>query len=77
MPRVSTSPRCRRAKENVIDPLRNGYWLAHRLLNSRARVYYGDIYNIPDEIGQFDVVFLGMVLPHLREPFLPWHRLRV
>ena len=44
-------------------------WLAHRLLSSRARVYYGDIYNIPDKIGQFDVVFLGMVLPHLREPF--------
>jgi SAM-dependent methyltransferase len=52
-----------------VDLLRNGYWLAHRLLKSRARVYYGDIYNIPDEIGQFDVVFLGMVLPHLREPF--------
>jgi hypothetical protein len=48
---------------------RNGYWLAHRLLKSRARVYYGDIYNIPDEIGQFDVVLLGMVLPHSREPF--------
>ena len=52
-----------------LDASRNGYWLAHRLLKSRARVYYGDIYNIPEEIGQFDVVFLGMVLPHLREPF--------
>jgi hypothetical protein len=52
-----------------VDPIRNGYWLAHRLLKSRARVYYGDIYNIPDEIGQIDVVVLGMVLPHLREPF--------
>ena len=52
-----------------VDPIRNSYWLAHRLLKSRARVYYGDIYNIPDEIGQFDVVLLGMVLPHLREPF--------
>ena len=57
------------AMKGDVDPIRNGYWLAHRLLNSRARVYYGDIYNIPDEIGQFDVVFLGMVLPHLREPF--------
>ena len=52
-----------------VEQIRNGYWLAHRLLKSRARVFYGDIYNIPDEIGQFDVVFLGMVLPHLREPF--------
>jgi SAM-dependent methyltransferase len=55
--------------ESRVDLLRNGYRLAHRLLKSRPRVYYGDIYNIPDEIGQFDVVFLGMVLPHLREPF--------
>jgi Methyltransferase domain len=52
-----------------VEPMRNGYWLAHRLLHSRARVYYGDIYNIPAETGQFDVVFLGLVLPHLREPF--------
>ena len=22
-----------------VDPIRNGYWLAHRLLKSRARVY--------------------------------------
>jgi SAM-dependent methyltransferase len=57
------------AMKAFMDPLRNGYWLAHGLLNSRARVYYGDIYNIPDQIGQFDVVFFGMVLPHLREPF--------
>ena len=56
-------------REASVESYRNGYWLAHRLLNSRARVYYGDIYNIPEEIGQFDVVFLGMVLPHLREPF--------
>jgi hypothetical protein len=55
--------------KDFLEPLRNGYWFAHRLLNSRARAYYGDIYNIPEEIGQFDVVFLGMILPHLREPF--------
>ena len=52
-----------------VEPIRNAYWLAHRLLKSHARVFYGDIYNIPEEIGEFDVVFLGMVLPHLREPF--------
>jgi hypothetical protein len=62
-----TAPQTKRKR--VVDPIRNGYWLAHRLLKSRARVYYGDIYNISNEIGQFDVVLLGMVLPHLREPF--------
>jgi hypothetical protein len=69
VPRVLTLPKRRRIWKPDVAPIRNAYWLAHRLLKSRARVYYGDIYSIPDEIGQFDVVFLGMVLPHLREPF--------
>jgi Methyltransferase domain len=58
-------------KQMATDPpaIRNAYWLAHHLLNSRARAFYGNVYNIPDEIGQFDVVVLGMILPHLREPF--------
>ena len=55
--------------DKAVEPTRNSYWLAHRLLQARARVYYGNIYNIPDAIGQFDVVLFGMVLPHLREPF--------
>jgi SAM-dependent methyltransferase len=63
------SSKLRSDLQKELDQIRNSYWLAHRLLNSRAQVYYGDIYNIPDEIGQFDVVVLGMVLPHLRDPF--------
>lgn len=61
--------RMRKSIQNVTTPVRNAYWLAHRLLKSGARAFYGDIYNIPDAIGEFDVVMLGMVLPHLREPF--------
>ena len=49
--------------------LRNAYWYAHRALNSRAKVHYGDVYNLPKQLGNFDVVFLGMILPHLRDPF--------
>ena len=49
--------------------LRNGYWFAHRTLQSRANVYYGDIYNLPDALGQFDVAVFGMILGHLRDPF--------
>jgi SAM-dependent methyltransferase len=50
--------------------VRNAYWFAHRLLRSSAQVYYGDIYHLPEELGLFDVVVLGMVLPHLRDPFM-------
>ena len=50
--------------------LRNAYWFAHRHLDSGCRAYYGDIYNLPAELGNFDIVFFGMVLGHLRDPFL-------
>ena len=35
--------------------LKNGYWFAHERLGSKARVSYGDIYNLPDELGTLEV----------------------
>lgn len=49
--------------------LRNGYWFAHRHLGSNAKAFYGDVYDLPAWLGTFDVVFLGMILGHLRDPF--------
>ncbi len=49
--------------------LKNAYWYAHNELGSNAMVHYGDVYNLPLELGMFDVVFMGMILPHLRDPF--------
>ncbi len=56
--------------KNTIDRLNNAYWLAHRLYNSKARVVYGPVYSIPQEIGFVDVVIYGCILLHLRDPFL-------
>jgi SAM-dependent methyltransferase len=53
-----------------IRRIKRAYWYAHRALQSRASVYYGNIYDIPAALGAFDVVNFGMVLPHLRDPFL-------
>lgn len=47
---------------------RNAYWLSHRLLAAKSKVFYGDIYSIPMEIGQFDVSIVGSVLEHLSDP---------
>ena len=47
---------------------KNGYWLSHRLLNSKAEVYYGDIYDLPSELGEFDIAIVGSVLEHLSDP---------
>ena len=52
-----------------LDRLKNAYWYSHRLLKSRAAAYYGDVYDLPEELGTFDVVLFGMVLGHLRDPF--------
>ena len=50
-----------------IEQWKNAYWLCHRLLDSRAEVYYGNIYDLPRELGQFDVAIVGSVLEHLSD----------
>ncbi len=50
-----------------IEQWKNAYWLCHRLLNSKAEVYYGNIYDLPQELGQFDVAIVGSVLEHLSD----------
>ena len=51
-----------------IEKWKNAYWLSHRLLNSKADVYYGDVYALPPELGQFDITIVGAVLEHLVDP---------
>lgn len=48
----------------VMQRLKNSYWLSHAAQNSRARVYYGDVYNLPASLGEFDIA----VLLHCRDP---------
>ena len=50
--------------------INNAWWLSHRAYGSRAKVVYGTVYSIPDEIGLVDVTTFGAVLRHLRDPFL-------
>src|SRR5204862_6196738 len=50
-----------------VEKWKNAYWLCHRLLGSRAEVYYGNIYELPAELGQFDVAIVGSVLEHLSD----------
>ena len=51
-----------------IERWKNAYWLCHRLLQSRAEVFYGNVYDLPPALGQFDVVIVGSVLEHLSDP---------
>jgi SAM-dependent methyltransferase len=50
--------------------INDGYWLCHGAFNSRAKVVYGTVYDIPVSIGPVDVAVFGSILMHLRDPFL-------
>jgi SAM-dependent methyltransferase len=50
-----------------IEQWKNAYWLCHRLLGSKAQVYYGSVYDLPKELGQFDIAIVGSVLEHLSD----------
>jgi hypothetical protein len=49
--------------------LKNAYWYAYKALNSKAKVVYGSVYEIPEEIGMVDIATFCSILLHLRDPF--------
>ncbi len=64
-----TDPEAFARQHNVwLDRWHNGYWFCHRLLGSRAKVVYGDVYDLPRDLGPFDVAIVGSVLEHLSDP---------
>ena len=52
----------------VMQRLKNSYWFSHAAHHSKANVYYGDVYNLPAALGQFDIALMGSVLLHCRDP---------
>lgn len=58
----------RKQQNEGIERWKNGYWLAHRALRSKADVVYGNVYDLPPELGQFDIVIVGSVVEHLSDP---------
>ena len=64
-----------RERKEHIRKLNNSFWLAHRAIQSRARVVYGTVYDVPAGIGRFDVCTFGSILLHLRDPFLALQRI--
>ena len=52
----------------VMERLKNSYWFSHTAQQSKAKVYYGDVYNLPSSLGEFDIAVMGAVLLHCRDP---------
>jgi 2-polyprenyl-3-methyl-5-hydroxy-6-metoxy-1,4-benzoquinol methylase len=63
-------PRARLELQAHTRRLNNAYWHCHHAFRSRARMVYGTVYALPEEIGLVDIVTFGCVLLHVRDPFL-------
>jgi SAM-dependent methyltransferase len=55
-------------RQLVMQRLKNSYWFSHAAHHSKARVYYGDVYDLPAALGEFDIAVMGSVLLHCRDP---------
>jgi len=58
-----------RVMQETIDRNHDGWWYLHRTLGSSATFVQGNIYDMPRDLGTFDVTVVGAILLHLREPW--------
>ena len=52
----------------ALNEVKNSYWFCHRAFASNARVHYGTAYELPRDLGEFDVSVLACVLLHNKNP---------
>jgi SAM-dependent methyltransferase len=58
-----------RVMQETIDRNHDAWWYLHRAYGSHAKFVQGDIYDMPSDLGWFDVTLVGAILLHLREPW--------
>jgi len=51
-----------------IQRIRNSFWYSHTLYHSDVQLYEASAYNLPAELGQFDIGLLGSILLHCSSP---------
>jgi SAM-dependent methyltransferase len=66
----STMEAVHEARREHMRRLKNSFWFAHRKFGSQAKIWYGDIYALPEELGRFDVAVMAAVLLHVKSPLL-------
>jgi SAM-dependent methyltransferase len=58
-----------RVMQDTIDRNHDAWWYLHRTLGSSATFVQGNIYDMPADLGTFDITLVGAILLHLREPW--------
>jgi O-methyltransferase len=51
-----------------IERIRNSFWYLHSLKHSAVELYEANPYDIPDELGEFDIGLLASILLHCSSP---------
>lgn len=51
-----------------MERLNNGFYYCRSRLNSKLELSFGSVYDIPEELGSFDIITFGSVLLHTRNP---------
>lgn len=64
----ATFPEIKNNRRQHLAQLNNGFWFCHKALCSQVKMLYGNIYNIPKEVGPVDIALFGAILLHLKNP---------
>lgn len=56
--------------KNDLAKVQNAFWYAHKAFNSNSKVVHSHVYNLPQDIGTYDISLMSSVLLHLQNPFL-------
>lgn len=71
LPRPGVDPVwARNDAARYVGAVQNSWWYLHRDRGSSVKAVYGRIYELPGDIGTFDVSVFAAILLHLRDPFL-------
>ncbi len=67
-----TDMRAERAQvmSSAVMAVNNSWWYLHKDRSSSAKMVYGNIYEMPGDLGVFDAAIFGSILLHLRDPFM-------
>lgn len=69
MPNLHADTRRLRADHaRMVSDFQHAFWYCHQRLSSKVKMVYGDVYDLPGDLGEFDVATFGAILLHLRSP---------
>ena len=54
--------------QSHIQRIRNSFWYLHAIKHSAVELYEADAYNLPDDLGEYDIGLLASILLHCSSP---------